>query len=156
MGVFGKLKQMMGIGGVKLEIDVSPEIAKGAGTLTGKLLVSAKSGQSVQKIDITLIEEFSTGRGQERTTREFELGKTTIAQPFEIGAGESKSLDFNLPFRVMKSNSETLKEKGGALGMLGKAASFAGNEKSEFKVKAAASVKGTVLGPSAARPIRLA
>lgn len=155
MAFFSKVKQFFGAGTVKVELSVPPQVPKTAGQLAGRVALNAVSDQHVLDLTVKLTETWSTGRGEEKSTREFELGKLTLAQAFDMKQGESRAFDFTLPFELIKSNADELKEKGGALGMLGKAGAFANNEKSSYKVAAEADVKGAALDPSDSKSIVL-
>lgn len=155
MGFFQTLKNKLGIGGVKVVLQAPGQVAKTAGVIEGKVVLTTKSDQDVVSIKITLIEEYTTGRGDEKKTKEFTLGETKITEGFQIKTGETKEISYSLPFSVLKSNNDELIEKGGALGALGKVAAFAGNEKSEYFVKAEADVKSAALDPSDKQSIKL-
>jgi hypothetical protein len=60
-----------------------------------------------------------------------------------------------LPFSLLKSENDQLKEKGGVLGTLGKVGAFASNEKSKYFVNAEVDVKSAALDPSDKKEIRL-
>lgn len=107
------------------------------------------------EVTVELEEIWETGRAGEKTEKRFELGKLKLAEGFDMKTGEERSFDFVLPYQLIKSNADDLKEKGGALGMLGKAAAFANNEKSRYKIKAMADVKGAALDPSDDKEIQL-
>ena len=158
MGFLQTVKQWVGIGGVKFEImcDAQYPIGSGTGNVAGKLSLMSKSDQHVTKIEVKVVEEKTTGRGAEKSTREYDLGKITLPNSeFDIKAGETKTVDFTVPFKVVKSVSDAMKDKGGALGALGKGMAFMDGEKTAYFVKASGSVKGTALGPSASKPIQL-
>lgn len=154
MGFFDGIKQFFGVGGVDVVVQCDPQVAKAAGFLNGAVTLTAKSDQQVLNIDVKLVEEWTTGRGDEKETKEFELGK--IQMPgLEMKKGEVKTLPFQLPFGLIKSNADQLKEHGGALGALGSMAAFANNEKSVFTLVAEADVKGTALDPTGKRQLQL-
>lgn len=155
MGFFQNLKNKLGIGGVSVRLEIPAHVAKDAGQLQGKMVLTSKSDQEVTSLKIRLLEEYTTGRGDEKKTKEFELGIVTINQAFTIKSGETKEVAFTLPFTALKSNNDQLKEQGGALGALGKMASFADNEKSKYFVDADADVKSAALDPSDKKEIRL-
>ena len=156
MGFFGKIKQWLGIGTVKVELKVDPQVQKAAGELKGQLVLTAKSDQHVSAMKVKLVEHWTTGRGEQKRTKTFELGDAALAGDFDMKAGEAKTIDFSLPFQLLKSKNDELKDRGGALGTLGKLGSFMDAEKSEWQVQANVELKGTGLGPSASRPIHLA
>ncbi len=153
MSFFKKIKQGLGIGTVKLALEVPPSVSGESGRLQGRVTVTAQSDQQITSLKFKLTEEFSTGRGEEKETREFELGTVSYDQPFSLKAGESKTVEFALPFVLRKSSAQSLAEKGGALGALGMAAKIAGAEKSTFKVEAEAKIQGTMLSPDDSKDI---
>src|SRR5262245_35145947 len=100
---FAKVKQFFGAGTVKVELSVPLQVQKTAGQLSGRVALNAVSDQHVIDLTVKLTENWSTGRGEEKTTREFELGKVILAQAFDMKQGESRSFDFVLPFELVKS-----------------------------------------------------
>ena len=155
MGFWAKLKQRLGIGGVKLNLNVGGQAPKDGPELTGAVTMMSKNDQLIESLHFKLIEKYTTGRGDNQETKEFELGKISQPGPIAIRAGESKTLDFVLPFESVSSVHDKLKAKGGALGALGKASSFLAKEQSEYEVWVNADVKGTSFGPNDFKEIRL-
>ena len=153
--MFGKLKQAFGIGTVKVVLDIPTTANKTNAALQGTIQLEAQSEQSIQDITVKLIEYYSKGRGSEKRTREFDLGKITLSDAFEMKNGDVKEVKFTLPYQVRKSGNDQLKEYGGALGTLGKLGSMVDAETSEYVVFASLSVKGAVVGPSDRKNINL-
>ncbi len=155
MGFMAGVKQFLGVGGVKIALAVPSQAQKSKQQLEGTVVLTAKSDQHIMELTVKLTESWTTGRGEDKTTKEFELGAIALPAPFDMRAGEVKEVPFTLPFTLLKSSNDQLIEKGGALGALGKVAAFAGAEKSTYCVKAEADVKGTALDPSDSKEIRL-
>lgn len=155
MGFFQTIKNKLGIGGVSVKLQVPAQVAKSAGKVEGKIILTSKSEQQVVSLKVRFLEEFTTGRGDDKKTKEFELGIVKIPQGFTIKAGETKEIPFSLPFAIIKSDMDELKDKGGALGAIGKLGAFAGGEKSEYFVEADADVKSAALDPSDKKGIKL-
>ena len=155
MAFFDKVKGFLGIGGVKIALEVPPDVTKESKKLSGKVTLTTTSDQQVESITVKLMEKYTTGSGDSKTTREFELGKAVINQPFEIKISETKAVDFTIDFEMLKSKNDQLKEQGGVLGALGKVGSFVQSEKSEYYVEAMADVKAAALDPTDKKNIRL-
>lgn len=155
MGFFQKIKMWLGMGGVKVELHVPATIEKSGGTFSGKVVLTSKSDLELIDLNVELIEEWTTGRGDDKKTKELTLGsmKMNLARP--IKTGETQEVPFDLAFTYSKSNNEELAEKGGLLGGLGKLGKFADAEKSEFFVKAGVDVKGVGLDPSDKKDVKL-
>ena len=155
MGFMAKVKQWFGIGGVDVQLQCENQIAKQAGLVNGAVTLTSKSDLHVLTVDVKMVEEFTTGRGDDKETEELELGTISLGGAFDIKAGETKTVQFQLPFQLLKSNADDLKERGGALGALGSMAKFANAEQSEFYVVADCDVKGTALDPGDRKQVQL-
>jgi hypothetical protein len=155
MSFFGKVKQFFGAGTVKVELSIPARVEKTAGRFPGRVLLDASSDQHILELTVALVETWSTGRGDDRQEREFELGKIKIAETFDMKQHDKSAFDFVLPFEMLKSENDRLKEAGGAIGMLGKAAAFASAERSAYRVVAEADVKGAAFDPSDKKEILL-
>lgn len=155
MGLFQAIKSKLGIGGVKVELQIPGQVTKTSELLSGKVILTTKSEQEVTEIEISLKEEYTTGRGDDKTTKEFTLGELKMPVNFTIRPGETKEIPFNLNFKMVKSNSDDLRERGGAMGALGSMAAFANAEKSEYKVEVHVDVKSATLDPMDEKDIKL-
>jgi sporulation-control protein spo0M len=155
MSFFQNVKNKLGIGGVHVSLQVPGQVAKGSGVVEGKIILTTKSEQEIVSYKVKMIEEYTTGRGDEKKTKTFELGLISSPVNMVIKPGETKEFPFSLPFSLLKSDNDQLKEKGGVLGALGKMGSFASNEKSEYFVDADVDVKSAALDPSDKKEIRL-
>lgn len=154
MSFWNKVKQFFGIGGVKLELQVNPAYSKKEGLIQGKVNVTTKSPQTIKEIKLKLEEVWQTGRGEQKTSKTFELGTSSIPG-FSIQPGESKLIDFTLPFHTLKSEADRLKEKGGFVGSLGKLEAFTNAEKSSYSLIASAETQGTAFSPNDVKSIQL-
>jgi sporulation-control protein spo0M len=157
MSFFGKIKQGLGIGTASLELAVPGQVARDSGEVKGRIVLIGKSEQRVKSIKVRMIELYTTGQGEEKKTKEYVLGEVPVHQgdPFVLKADEKKEIEFTLPFTLKLSGTQALAEKGGALGMLGKAASFAASEKSVYQIRANADLDGVALDPNDTRPVKL-
>lgn len=155
MKLLQTIKNKLGIGGVKVKLLVPGQVKQDSNIVYGSVELKSKSDQEVKNMRFVFIEEFSKGRGDNQTTRSFELGETTNDNSFFIKAGENKTFDFELPFQLLKSNADNLKEKGGTIGKIGSIAKFANNEKSAYFIKVEVDVKSAVLDPFDKNEIRL-
>ena len=155
MGFLSTIKNKLGIGGGKVDLQCPGQVAKADGQIVGKVVLTTKSDQEVVSIKITVIEEYSTGRGDEKTEKTFTLGELNLPGGFAIKTGETKEVPFTVPFAVLMSDNDELKAKGGALGTLGKLGAFANAEKSEYFVEAEVDVKAAALDPSDKKAVKL-
>ncbi len=155
MSFLNKIKQGLGIGTAKVTLQIPAQVAKDNAQVEGKVLLTAKSAQKVKSIKLRFVERYTTGRGQEQQTKEYELGVLALNTPFELQADETREIEFALPFQLALSSNQSLAEEKGVLGALGKAAVMAKAEKSEYQIEATADLEGVALDPSDTKEIRL-
>jgi hypothetical protein len=147
MSFFAKIKQFFGVGTVSIKIAAPATFKTEDGLIKGTVTVVGKSDQVLEYIEVELQEKWESGRGDDKTEKEFKIGKVKLPG-FEIKNGETKTIDFELAYTYEKSSNEELAGKGGVLGGLGKVAQFATNEKSAFSLIATADVKGATFDPN--------
>ena len=147
MSFFNKIKQFFGIGTITVKIEAPATFKTEEGIIKGAVNLTAKSDQVLEYVEIELKEDWTEGRGDDKTEKTFSIGKVKLPG-FEMKSGETKSLPFELAFTYSKSSNEDLAGKGGMLGGLGKMAQFATNEKSSFSLVATADVKGATFDPN--------
>lgn len=156
MSFFGKIKQGLGIGTAKVELDVPPFFRKDGENITGKVIITAKSPQKVKSVSVRMHETYTTGRGEDKKVKEYKLGEVVLFEkdPFELRDAEVKEVEFSLPFSMKLSSSQSLAQKDGVLGALGKAAVFASSEKSDFRISVTVDLEGVALDPTDTKTIR--
>ena len=142
-----KVKKWLGIEGVKLELILPEDVDMSSGKLTGKIQFYSMHEQTVSRLKIRLIERYTRGRKNEKVTDEFELGEIDISKQIQIPAGEIIEVEFKLPFKLVKSEMDSLEDKNFVLGKLVKTAKWISGIQSESRVEAEADVLGTPLNP---------
>jgi hypothetical protein len=159
--MFSKLKQLVGMVGIEVVVDVPDSLPSNDLTIEGVVYVRASQDQHITKITATMEQvhqEYQThsnhGRG---TSRNYHvIGMVDVVdQPFDIKAGETREFSFSLPFTVHKDFDQLLSEEEGLLGALGKFSVMLDGDEDRFWVKAVVDVKGAVIDPNTSREVRL-
>ena len=148
MAFFDKIKQFFGIGTLSVKLNVPTTFSAKEGVLKGALTITGKSDQDIVSVEIELQEKWSKGKGDDVTEKTFTLGQIKMNEAFSVKKDEVKTINFEVPYEIIKSDNDKLKEKGGVLGGLGKMGSFLDSEKSEFTVIATVDVKGATFDPN--------
>jgi hypothetical protein len=152
VGFMDTIKGWLNIGGVKVKLsNVETKFPRNDNTMTGDVVLTSKSDKTVLDIEVEMVLEKSTGRGEERKTEKKVLGSFSFARnmigsgfPMDIKTGETKTFTFVLPVSIPRE----LSQEKGVLGAIGKIGAFASNDKFEYYVKAEADVKGTPFDPT--------
>ena len=153
MGFFGKIKQFLGIGTVKVTATVPGSFSVDDPTISGSVELLAKSDQEVVGVTVRFQEKWSTGRGENKTEKTFDLGEQKFPG-FTMKSGETKKIDYTVPFHYSKSSNDRMAEKGGVVGGLGKLSKFADGEKSTFHIIATCDVKGATFDPNDVKEVK--
>ncbi|MDX1941884.1 MAG: hypothetical protein SFU99_15085 [Saprospiraceae bacterium] len=143
-----KVKQFFGIEGVKVEILLPEEGVRGRDrVIPGVLRFQSMNTQMVTNVRIALFEKYSRGRGKEKLIDEYKLGEVELFDAFQVPAGEIVEVDFELPFKIVKSDMDEFGAKNFIFKGIANAAKTLSAVKSYYRVEATAKVKGTALNP---------
>lgn len=145
--MIGRVKQWLGIEGVKLELLIPEEISAKDNRIEGRVRFQSMNTQQVVRIKLVFIERYSRGRGDEKRIDEYELGTMTIEKEIPIPAGELIEVPFSLPFSLVRSEMDEFGGKNPLFSGIVKAAKMLSAVHSEYRVEAEAKVKGTALNP---------
>lgn len=145
--MIGKMKKWLGIEGVKLELIIPEVVSAKTGEVQGQIRFQSMNPQEVTGIRIIFIERYSRGRGTDKLTDEYELGRTEINKHIEIPSDTILELDFTLPFKIVPSDFEEMGRRNPVASSFVRVAKYISQVKSEYRVEAEAIVKGTALNP---------
>ena len=80
MGLWNSIKGWLNIGGVKVKLEGVPQtLPKPSGEVSGKVHLATKDAKHVLKMVYQLVEEKTSGRGDDEKTEEFVLGETVVS-----------------------------------------------------------------------------
>lgn len=155
MGFFGKIKQMLGIGTVKVKLNMGDSFDSSANVLTGTIQVIGKSDQIAKDIQIEFKETVTTGKNDNKTTKHYDLGSLTLPG-FEIKKDQTLDFPFELTYVYGKTTNEAMADKGGLVGGLGKLGAMMDNEKHDYQVTATVHLEGVKISPMDIKTIKKA
>jgi len=146
--MLGKVKQYLGIEGIKLNLEVPEVIDKKATTLKGNIILTSKNRQTAKSFNIRLVERYSRGRKSSRLINEYVAGDLQFNQMVIVEANEEVKVPFILPYHIAQSRMDLYEDQNfvfrGAIKLL----KLANAVQSEFRIEVDAKVSGTALDPS--------
>lgn len=151
--MFGKLKNILGIEGVKLSIVAPAVVEKRYGLVKGKIQLESLSDQTVSNIRLKLIEKYARGRKDNRLIDEYVLGEVVLSEPIDIKKDETKTIPFELTYKMLNSEMDDMESSNIFSKGLVKMAKYLKNVNSTFRLEGAASVSGTKLSPTSSQVI---
>lgn len=154
--MFGKVKKILGIEGVKLEVIVPEKVDRDLGLITGFVKFTSLSDDNViESIHLKMIEKYSRGRKDSKLINEYLMGELTLREKIMISKNDIIEVPFTLEFVFVKSEMDKLQESNFlSRGIVGLAKKLRG-VRSEFSVRAEATVRGTTLQPFDVKPVLL-
>ena len=146
--MIGKMKQWLGIEGVKLELLLPESFTPEQGTLSGTIRLTSKNAQTVSAIKVAVIEKYTRGREVETLVDEYELGTTVIRDKVDVPADMTPvDVPFSVTVRPVRSPVEDFGSKNIFFKGLAWVAKQTRNASSEYRVEAEAQVRGVGLNP---------
>ncbi len=147
--MFGKVKKILGIEGVKIEIITDPSLSLSSESKEGIIKLRTKTNSNVQSIHIRLVEKYSRGRGEDKLIDEYVLGETVLDEPMTIASDEIIEVPFNLDFVNARSEMDQMADGSFLLRGPIRIAKWIKKVNSMYRLEAHAHVEGTKLQPHA-------
>jgi len=150
-----KIKNILGIEGIKLSLEVPEEVQLSSSAVVGTIVISTKSEKTITGINLTLIEKYKRGRSEERLINKYVLGSIQLESHLKVTPERIEKIDFTLPFNLMLSEMDQLEKDNFLLKPFVKLAKKLKNVQSEYKLEVIAFVKETKLNAIAKKNITL-
>jgi len=153
--MLNKLKDILGIEGVKINLEFNDKNTFTDGHISGKLLFTSQSSRHIDKIIVKLIEKYKRGRKDSKLINDYLLGSLELDVDFQINKGETKSITFDLPYNLMKSEMDLMQDKSFVTKPFYLLAKKLKNVSSEYRIEATAIITGTKFHPITEEQIEL-
>jgi len=145
--MLGKLKRVLGIEGVKVEMYVKLPIDKEAKEITGNLKFTTKSESVVKGITVKIVEKYSRGRGKNKLIDEYTIAQLELDDSFVISPEEIVEVPFSIEYEIALSEMDKMAKESLLSRPLISVAKWIKKVKSIFTLVAEADVDGTTLNP---------
>ncbi|MEO8391809.1 MAG: sporulation protein [Chloroflexota bacterium] len=142
--MFGTLKQVIGLVGVTVELEVEQYLPTYEPMLRGVVHLHTKREQQISEVKITLVHEVHKSGGRYPYNARAQIGEVTVTPtPALFKAGEARPLTFVLPFERPQSRAE----EGGLSGLVARVSAQLNESQECYWVSVKAKVKGAVRHP---------
>ena len=88
---------------VKLQ-GVNPRVSRTGSQIDGSVLLTSKGDKLVLKMSYKFVMKKTTGRGEDRKVKDFTLAQVVREEQFEIKTGETKTLEFSIPYSLERAS----------------------------------------------------
>lgn len=150
-----KIKDILGIEGVKIELILEEQYELREGKVDGQLRFTSQNDKEIESVHISLIEKYRRGRGESELINVYTLGAIDLELNMAIAKNEERIIDFELPYVLMKSDMDKLEDSTPLSRPLIWLAKKLKKVKSEYHIEAEAIIKGTRLHPIDKKSIEL-
>ncbi len=141
------VKNILGIEGVKISLEVPSTIDAKSKVVEGRLIFSTLRAQTVSAVEVKLVETYSRGRRKKKRSNDYTLGYIRQEEKIKINKDEDYVLQFKMPFVTGQSEMDRYEKKNFLLRGMVKAAKYFRGVKSTFHIEAEAFISGTKLHP---------
>ena len=104
--MLGKLKKVLGIEGIKVQLILDTPVDKKNKKISGELKFTTKTKGKVNKINIKLVERYSRGRGKSKLVDEYTIAMLEMNDSFEITPEEIIEIPFSMNYEIALSQMD--------------------------------------------------
>ncbi len=148
-----RIKQALGIEGIKVRIDCPVEHEASAKVIKGVLEFSTKNEQAVNSVILRFIETYKRGRRKNKRIDDYLLGEWFFEEAFTVSPDEPYRLPFELEFDLLQSGVEKFQSKNLIFKGIGEIAKLAKNASSIYTLAAEVKVQGTAFNPRSEKEV---
>jgi SpoOM protein len=145
--MFGEIKKMLGIEDVKISLELPEKVKRKDGIIKGTIKLTSMTNSEIMEINVKVIEKYYRGRSETKLIDEYTLGEISLFNELEIKKNDIVEIPFELPFKIYQSEMDKFENNNLIFGGIASLAKKFKGVKSEFRVEAVATVKGTKLHP---------
>lgn len=146
--MFGSVKKVLGIEGVKIELIIPETIDKDAGMVSGIIRMTSLTEKNiVEAITIKMIEKYARGRGKNKRTNDYVMGQTIKKERIYFAKNDIIEVPFVLNFMHVQSEMDKYEDTNFIYKGLVKIAKTIKGVSSQYYIHIEAKVKGTALNP---------
>jgi len=153
--MFKKVKNWLGIEGVKLELELPEVVQRDSGYIPGTLRLLSKQSQRVKSIEMKLVERYTRGRGDEQKIDEYTVGKMNLNKAIDVPGETPVQLEFKLPFEIVDSEMDQSAKKNFINRGIVSIAKWANAVSSKYFIIVEANVEGVALDPFVKQTIHI-
>ncbi len=151
--MIGRVKRWLGIEGVKVELIIPDKVEGDESTVEGIIRLHSMHEQTVESIQVRIIEKYKRGRKGNKLVDEYTLGTIELIRDITVTPEEPVDIEFSLPFERVKSEMDMAQSKNFVLRGAVKTAKMLKGVQSIYRVEAEADVRGTALNPFDAKEL---
>ncbi len=141
--MLGRLKKMLGIDGLRIEMITSESYDIEKGQIDGELSLVAKYDVEIEYIEIRVIEIYARGRFGEKKTDEYQIGSVKTGFGINLPANKILPVPFKVPVDYLFSSVD----KFGMLNIvtkgLAKGAKLLRGVRSKYRIDAEVKMEGS-------------
>ena len=145
--MFKKVKNWLGIEGVKVKASILGDFDVNRTALEGRAILSSMTEQYIEELRVEVLEKYQRGRRKGKLVDQYSLGESTVPVGRSIQPGEEIEIPFTVNYRYTPSPVDQFGKKNFLYRGLAGIAKLTRNAKSEFYVLVEVKVRSNALKP---------
>ena len=153
--LFKKVKDFLGIDGVKLALRIPESAEMSDDFIEGEVIITSKGEKHVSSIEIKLIEKYQRGRKEEQLINEYELSKIVLLTNLSMDKDQVETISFSIPMEKLLSDMDRYSQKNVITKGLVSIAKKLKKVKSTYKIVATAHLADSATTPTISAAIKI-
>ena len=153
--MIGRLKKMLGIDGLKVEIISAEGYDSDQGYIEGELILLSKYQLVIDSIEIRVIEKYSRGRMGGKKTDEYNIGAIKTGFSMNMATNKIITVPFKIPVDFLMSSMDKFGSKNILFKGLARGAKLLKGVKSSYRIEVEAKVQGAGINTFAKQDIKV-
>ncbi len=153
--MLGRLKKMLGIDGLKIEIITSEGYNSDHSYIDGELILLSKYQLVVESIEIRVIEKYSRGRFRTKKTDEYDIGSIKTGFSLSMASNKLITIPFKIPVDYLMSSMDKFGSKNFIFRGLARGAKILKGVNSQYRIEVEAKIQGSGINTFAKTDIKV-
>ncbi|MBK9397928.1 MAG: hypothetical protein IPN55_12125 [Saprospiraceae bacterium] len=143
--MIGRLKKMLGIDGLKVEIIASDIYDADKEYIDGELILLSKYQLVIESIEVRVIEKYTRGRFRTKKTDEYDIGSIKTGFSLPMTTNKLITVPFKIPVDYLMSSMDKFGSKNFLFKGLAKGAKMLKGVKSQYRLEVEVKIQGSAI-----------
>lgn len=153
--MIGRLKKMLGIDGLKVEIITADAYDSDHSYIEGELILLSKYQLVIDSIEIRVVEKYSRGRFRTKKTDEYNIGSIKTGFSMNMATNKLITVPFKIPVDYLLSSMDKFGSKNFIFKGIAKGAKLLKGVSSQYRIEVEAKIQGAGINTFAKTDIKV-
>jgi len=155
LNMIGRVKKILGIDSLKLEIITKDRYDNRASCIEAELVVLGKCDGNIREIEVSVIEKYSRGRFGGKQTDQYVIGFMRTGQNLPFRNGKVLTIPVNIPVKYLQSPMDKFGQKNFIARGLSSGAKLLRGVRSDFRLEVNIKIDGSAVKVFKTAPLKI-